>query len=43
MARHRVDGETAFGMLRSVSQRANLKLRDVADKLIESESAGSSG
>jgi GAF domain-containing protein len=39
MERHGVDAEAAFEMLRSVSQRSNVKLRDVAVKLIESESS----
>lgn len=41
MARHGVDAEEAFGMLRSLSQQANTKLRDVARTLIEAESAAS--
>jgi GAF domain-containing protein len=42
MAQHRVDAEEAFGMLRSLSQQTNIKLRDVAAKLIETESAQAS-
>lgn len=41
MARHGVDAEEAFGMLRSLSQQANIKLRDVARKVVETESAAS--
>jgi GAF domain-containing protein len=40
MARHDVDAATAFDMLRSSSQRANLKLRDVARRLIDAEGVG---
>jgi GAF domain-containing protein len=37
MARHGVDSETAFQMLRSSSQDANTKLRDVAARIVRSE------
>jgi GAF domain-containing protein len=37
MARHDVDAATAFDMLRSSSQHANLKLRDVAQRLVDAE------
>ncbi|MFA9445555.1 ANTAR domain-containing protein [Egicoccus sp. AB-alg6-2] len=39
MARHRVDADEAFDMLRSTSQRGNMKLREVAAKVIEAENA----
>jgi GAF domain-containing protein len=39
MARHRVDADQAFGMLRSLSQQTNRKLRDVARQLVESDAA----
>lgn len=41
MAQHRVDAEEAFGMLRSLSQQTNTKLRDVAGKLVVTEGAPS--
>jgi GAF domain-containing protein len=34
MARHGVDAEAAFKMLRDVSQRSNVKLRDVAARIV---------
>ncbi|GGI05188.1 GAF and ANTAR domain-containing protein [Egicoccus halophilus] len=37
MARHRIDAEEAFQLLRKTSQDTNLKLRDVAAKLVVSE------
>jgi GAF domain-containing protein len=37
MARHDVDAETAFEMLRRTSQQTNVKLREVAQRLVETE------
>jgi GAF domain-containing protein len=39
MARHGVDADEAFGMLRTLSQRTNHKLRDVARDLVEGGAA----
>jgi anti-anti-sigma factor len=41
MARHRVGAETAFAELARRSQRANVKLREVARQLVEEVTAGS--
>ena len=42
MERENVSDETAFEMLKTISQQANVKLREVAQRLIDEKSAGSS-
>lgn len=42
MERENVSDEAAFGMLKTISQQANVKLRDIAQRLIDEKSAGSS-
>lgn len=39
MARHQVDADTAFGMLRRLSQERNVKLRDLAASIVEHDVA----
>lgn len=39
MARHRCDADGAFTMLRNASQRENVKLREVAQRIVTSSSA----
>jgi GAF domain-containing protein len=41
MARHGIDADAAFDKLRTVSQNANIKLREVARRLVEAEDGAS--
>jgi len=43
IARHGIDAEAAFAMLRAESQTTNLKLRDVAAKLLDNAHVASAG
>jgi GAF domain-containing protein len=38
MAEHRIDAQQAFELLRTISQKTNVKLRDVARRLVEERS-----
>ena len=43
MERESIDDDAAFEMLKTISQHANVKLRDVARKIIEEKKAESGG
>jgi GAF domain-containing protein len=37
MGQHKIDADAAFSMLRAASQRANLKLREIAERIVANE------
>ena len=41
MERENVSDDAAFEMLKTISQQANVKLRDIAQRLIDEKSVGS--